>query len=218
MSALMPSWRGWRAVLSVVVAGLVLPLMSPVQTGRAQNLHPIGAWVAAVIFLITCSFCIVLAWRGGRRGDRVAALLVLILVVFGLAGFLGLFPNLSRRPVFHGNSPVSIDVVAEQGDGADFYTTNLTDGVACSNLLQVLASGRPTDYHLCPHRGWFSVRFPDGASDTIYFLPGHDQAKYEIRCESGCFAVPRQHLWEALQAVGIDVGNMPREIRSGESK
>jgi hypothetical protein len=133
-----------------------------------------------------------------------------VIAVLGAMLVLSVVRQFTRGPAFSGDAPVSIGVVAEQPDGTNFYETTITNLQACSNVLNVLAEARWTDFHACPHRGWFHVEYTNGKGNTFYFLPGHDFQQYEIRCESGCFALSRARLWAALRAAGIDTSKLPQ--------
>lgn len=81
-------WKQSRcALLAIPFVSLVVVSIS-VRTGKAVVSQPTETWIVAALLFVVYGVCIVLACQGGRRNDRVAALLAGALMVWLMYGFI----------------------------------------------------------------------------------------------------------------------------------
>ena len=76
-------------------------------------------------------------------------------------------------------------------------------------MMEVLRTGRSVKQHECKHRGTMELRFADGQTLSMSFLPGHHDLHYEFAMRGGWFAVSRSRFMRALRAAGVDVHKIP---------
>ena len=130
--------------------------------------------------------------------------------LFAVAGYLYL-PIYRRTPHFNGSSPVLLEVVARspQPDAVVLLQTSITNQTACTSVLEFLGTARRGEDHKCMEIGSLTVRYNNGKTDRIRFLPGHDPERYEIRYGDWKYELPRKKFYQVLKDAGIDSTKMP---------
>jgi len=101
-------------------------------------------------------------------------------------------------------TPISIDISVW---GRPLTTVTNAEGLAA--LMMVLRTGRSVELHECKDRGTMVLRFSDGPTLRIGFLPGHHHFRYEFAAQGGLFAVSRSQFLGALKTAGVDVQQIP---------
>ena len=138
----------------------------------------------------------------------------LVFIICGLVSISIVFYIQNRSPKFSGSTPNSIDISIRtpfsEDDGSKLVIeTSITKLPACKLLFDLLRRARVSKEHKCLHIGSISIHFPDGQTDRLEVLPGHDTSRYEFRFGGRMYSLPREELYHALQAGGVDTSKMP---------
>lgn len=147
--------------------------------------------------------------KKGHRVSRGRLLIVGTFVLFGIAGYFYV-----RAPHFSGSAATSIELTmrsprSPKAESKVLVQADITNGPACASLFALLRSARLRKDHKCAAIGSFTVRYPNGKTDTLAVLPGHDLTGYEIRFDGWLYRLPRERLFQALRDAGVDTAKMP---------
>lgn len=147
-----------------------------------------------------------------KKGHPIAKGCLLIIGVFILLGFTGYF--YLRSPHFSGSTPTSIDIAIQERwvfppNTNSSVRARITSVPACVSLFELLRSARCVLGCKCIDVGSFTIRYPDGKTDTLAFLPGHDPTGYEFRDAVWQYRLPRNKFYQVLRDVGVDPTRMP---------
>jgi hypothetical protein len=137
-----------------------------------------------------------------RRRSIIAT--VVAIAIAGFAYWYASAPRTGSRVQLPASTLASIDISVS---GRPLTTITNADGLAA--VMEVLRSGRSVEQHECKSRGRIELRFADGQTLSMSFLPGHHYLRYEFAMRGGWFAVPRSHFMSALRAAGVDVHEIP---------
>jgi hypothetical protein len=125
--------------------------------------------------------------------------------IVAVAGWLYL-----RHPRFSGREAVSVRIfAAETNRGATVIDVTVTNAAALSAIFGVLREATWGVDHTCAALGTLTVRYANGAKDELGFLPSHGEAKFEFRHGWLKYNVPRERLYQTLEAAGVDTAAIP---------
>jgi hypothetical protein len=110
------------------------------------------------------------------------------------------------HPPFGPERPSSIEVFLWSSDTPLGIITNAQ---ACSNLVDIMHTGREVEAHWCIPRGRMILNFPGDRVARINFLPGHRYFRYEFTYNGANYSLPQSDFLGSLKAGGIDIGRIP---------
>lgn len=119
-----------------------------------------------------------------------------------------------RAPHFSGSAPDSIDITMRSPNWPPvepkiLVQESLHRRPACASLFAFLKTARVGMDHKCADIGTFTIRYDNGKTDVLSFLPGHDPSRYEFRFSGWLYRLPREEFFQALQDAGVDATKMP---------
>ena len=130
---------------------------------------------------------------------------LLIIIVAGVIALL-----IFHHPKLNVAHAARVDVTLwKQEEPYTNYLGAITNSADVKNLLSIMARGGPGMAHKCKAAGWFVVRYDDGKTRHINFLPGHTFDRYEYRAGLGVRQMDRQEFLQALQRAGIRTNDFP---------
>lgn len=106
------------------------------------------------------------------------------------------------RPHFRNLHPASIDLRAFNVTSTNVYVMSITNPAACSAIVGVLSTGRPT-FGMSKESFELTIRYADGGTDLVYFFPSYDQRYTFI--QGWTFTVATNGLYRALVDGGVDI-------------
>lgn len=124
--------------------------------------------------------------------------------IAGVAFWYASTPRTGSRVQLPVTTPVSIDISVL---GRPLMTITNTDGLV--GMMEMLRTGRTVEQHECKSRGTMELRFSDGQTLSMSFLPGHHFLRYEFAVRGGLFAVSRSQFLGTLKRAGVDVHKIP---------
>jgi hypothetical protein len=146
--------------------------------------------------------------RKGRRGCRGCLLILGAFVALGVAGYFYI-----RTPPFSGSavSTIGITMFAPDStrDSKPMVQASITNAPVCASLFELLRSARLRMDHKCSDIGSFTIRYSNGKTDALEFLPGHDPTGYEFRFNGWLYRLPRDRLYRVLREAGVDTTMIP---------
>jgi hypothetical protein len=80
-----------------------------------------------------------------------------------------------------------------------------SDKAGISSLVELLRSAEPHEDHKCMSLGTIELARPPGPPVQVEFLPGHDEAWYEIRFEKQAYRMPRAPFVQTMEKLGVKV-------------
>jgi hypothetical protein len=131
---------------------------------------------------------------------------VLAVAIAGFAYWYASSPRTGTRVQLPSSTPVAIDISVL---GRPLATITNAEGLAA--VMEMLRSGRSVRQHECKSRGTMELRFSDGQTLKMSFLPGHHFLHYEFAMGDGWFVVSRSRFMGALRAAGVDVHDIPTD-------
>ena len=147
-----------------------------------------------------------------KKGRPIAKGSLLVIGSFVLLGVAGSFYFPS--PHFSGSTAASIDITMRSPESPTADTkvlvqASITNAPACASLLALLRSARFRIDHKCAHIGVLTIRYTNGKTDTLDFLPGHDPTGYEFRFGGWLYRLPRDRFYQVLREARVDTTKMP---------
>ena len=137
---------------------------------------------------------------------------LLVIGAFVLPGVAGYF--YLRSPHFSGSTATAVDItmrspISWTAGSKVLMQASIIEAPACASLLDLLRSARIHMEHKCADIGVFTIRYTNGKTDTLNFLPGHDPTRYEFRFGGRLYRLPREHFYQVLREAGVDTTKMP---------
>jgi hypothetical protein len=132
-------------------------------------------------------------------------LLVVLLTAAG--GWLYL-----RHPRFSGKEATAIRIFAEiTNTGAVLIDGTITNRESCAEIFGMLRKATWGVDPKCEAAGRVTIRYLEGTTDELGFLPSHGKDEFEFRHKWLKYHVPREKLYQVLKAGGVDTAKIPQK-------
>ena len=132
-------------------------------------------------------------------------LAVFLLLIISCAVYL-------RHPRFKSPSPLQIHVeVWPTGGSTNEYRMTITNSVVCRTVVETFKKGTWTIPHMCKHRVTFTIRYDDGTTDVVGYMPGHSGPE-SCEIEVGSYyRLARTNLYQVMRDAGVDISKIPED-------
>jgi|ERR1041384_251196 hypothetical protein len=149
-----------------------------------------------------------------KKGLNASHVRMLVYILLGVAVYMYFRSPHLQTPHFRGSKVSSIDIVMRTrvlppAEPKVLVQASITSAPDCASLFRLLRSAGRQEDHKCDDIGSFTIRYANGKTDALQFLPGHDPTGYEFRFGEKLYRLPRERLYQVLRDAGVDTAKIP---------